>query len=85
METATILDAEAIREIAMLQHPEALWDAADCAAYLRCQPRQVTERYATLEDFPKAIRLPSRTGKGHPKWRAEEVRDWVRKYQRRAK
>lgn len=58
-----------------------LWDAATIGAYLKMSPRQVTERYAPLPDFPKAIRLPSPgSGKGHPRWKATEVIAWAEKY-----
>ena len=34
-------------------------------------------RIAYLPDFPKAIRLPSGKGLGHPRWKATEVIGWV--------
>jgi hypothetical protein len=31
-------------------------------------------------NFPKSYRLPSKTGRGHPRWKAEEIVDWVELY-----
>ena len=66
-----------------LEH--ALWNAHEVANYLRCEnPRQVTERYASREDFPLPVRLPTPQGtRGHPRWYAAEVIKWARKWQER--
>lgn len=60
-----------------------LWDAETIATYLKVSKKQVLERYAPLPDFPRAIRLPAATGKGHPRWKASDVIDWAEKYQDR--
>jgi hypothetical protein len=75
----TTVDIEALaREIAIRLDPLALWDSKDVAAALRCDPRYVTERYANVPGFPKAIRLPSPSGKlGHPRWRRIAIQNWV--------
>lgn len=58
----------------------ALWDAETISAYLKVGKSQVLERYAPLPDFPKAIRLPSTGGRGHPRWKAAEIIGWAEKY-----
>ncbi len=65
---------------------EVLWTAEEVAEYLKCQPRQVLERYALLRDFPAAIRLPTPDGhRGHPRWKAIEITAWKEKYKDRKK
>lgn len=54
-----------------------LWDARECGDYLRVAPRTVTEHYALLPEFPRAIRLPSKGKRGSPRWRAAEVVEWT--------
>lgn len=59
-----------------------LWSAKEIAAYLKRSERQVTERYAALPSFPKAIRLPVLDGgRGQPLWRAKEIMDWAQRFQ----
>jgi predicted DNA-binding transcriptional regulator AlpA len=55
----------------------ALLNATDIADILRVAPRVVAEKYAMQPDFPKPIRLPSLKGKGHLRWRAEEINEWI--------
>jgi hypothetical protein len=73
-----ILDqlAEAIARHTARRIPLAvdLWSNAEIAAYLKCEPRQVSERYSCLPGFPRAIRIG---GKGHPRYRAAEVIGWA--------
>lgn len=58
-----------------------LWSAKEVAQFLKVGPRQVTERYALSEGFPKPIRLPSVVGvRGVPRWRAMEVVQWSEKH-----
>ena len=54
-----------------------LWSAREIAAYLKVSPRQVTERYAPLLDFPRPIRLPANKGNGHARWKASEIITWA--------
>jgi hypothetical protein len=58
-----------------------LWDVSVIAQYLKRDPSVVRERICCLPDFPKAIRLPSTRGKGHPLYKAKEVIQWAEKYQ----
>ena len=51
-----------------------LWSNAEIAAYLKCEPRQVSERYSCLPGFPRAIRIG---GKGHPRYKAADVIECV--------
>lgn len=60
-----------------------LWTAQQVGAYLKCSDRYVLEYYCTLPDFPEKIRLPSKSGRGHPLWNASEVIAWAQKYRRR--
>lgn len=57
-----------------------LWDVSTIAAYLKRSESNVRERLCPLPDFPKAIRLPSQAGRGHPLWKASEVIAWAEKY-----
>lgn len=61
-----------------------LWSAAEVALYLKVTPRQVGDRYAKQEDFPRAIRLPTRGARrGHPLYRAADIVKWAEKYMER--
>lgn len=62
----------------------ALWNAADCAAYLRTSESSFYSRVACLPGFPQPIRLPRPDGrKGHPRWKAREVIEWAERHQER--
>lgn len=54
------------------------WTAEQVAEYLSVCTRQVKERYATADGFPRPRRLPSNGSKGHLRWRAGEVIEWFR-------
>ncbi|XJN75280.1 hypothetical protein ACHMW6_15410 [Pseudoduganella sp. UC29_106] len=56
-----------------------LWDMAMIAAYLKRDPKVVRERMACLPSFPKAIRLPTTTGRAQPLYKAIEVIAWAEK------
>ena len=57
-----------------------LWDVSTIALFLKRSDSAVRERICPLPDFPKAIRLPSQGGRGHPLWKAKEVIEWAEKY-----
>ena len=61
----------------------ALWSVADVAAYLAMSDAQVRERYACRPDFPRPIRLPvyGSSGRGHPRWKAQEIIEWAEAHQ----
>ena len=61
--------------------PEHRWlDAAMVGAMLGYSARQVVERIACREDFPKALKLRG----GRPRWNAAEVALWARQQRDRA-
>jgi hypothetical protein len=57
-----------------------LWDAKIVGEYLGVGAEYVLARYAPLGNFPASYRLPSKTSRGHPRWRATEIIDWVERY-----
>ncbi len=57
-----------------------LWDVATIAKYLKRNEASVRERITPLPSFPKAIRLPSKSGVGRPLYKATEVIAWVEKH-----
>lgn len=58
-----------------------LWDIATIAQYFKREPQVVRERMACLPSFPKAIRLPTKTGRAQPLYNAPEVIKWAQSYQ----
>lgn len=70
--------ARLARELAARVTPDALLDADDVGALLKCEPRTVREHYARAPGFPKALRLSGPGGSlGHPRWRRQDVVAWV--------
>lgn len=66
------------RQIAARMDPDALLDAEDVAAILKCSPRYVTEQYVLATGFPKAIRLTGpEKRRSQPRWRRSEIMAWV--------
>jgi hypothetical protein len=57
-----------------------LWDAKLVGDYLGVIAEYVLGRYAPRGDFPKSYRLPAKSGRGHPRWKAEEIIDWIERY-----
>lgn len=52
----------------------ALWDVTDIGTYLKVAPNKVVERYASLKDFPRPIRIPTAENRTtHARWLAREV------------
>jgi len=84
-ETAVLLGklAEAVAALAKPAIPLSidLWDIATIATYLKRDPQVVRERMACLSSFPKAIRLPTKTGRAQPLYNAQEVIKWAQSYQ----
>lgn len=68
---------ELAREIAARVAPDALLDAADTAALLKCSERYFKDNYATEPSFPKALRLKTSTGRSHPRWLRADIMQWV--------
>jgi hypothetical protein len=50
-----------------------LWRYREIAEYLKCTPRQVADRYAKIDGFPK----PAGPRGMHPRYLAKEVVAWV--------
>lgn len=73
------IDIEALaRQIAFRMDPDALMDAEDIGAYLKCTGRYVLERFSLAPGFPKAIRLSGPEGsRGNPRWRRQDITAWV--------
>jgi predicted DNA-binding transcriptional regulator AlpA len=66
------------REIAMRMDPEALLEAADVGAYLKCSARYVQEEYLKSPGFPKPLRLTGPEGRrGNARWRRRDIVAWV--------
>lgn len=62
------------------QADEPLWDAADCAGYLKVSRKHFVDRIANIPGFPKRVQLPTAEGRrGHPRWFAKEVVAWLKK------
>ncbi|MGH1486987.1 MAG: hypothetical protein ACRBCI_12265 [Cellvibrionaceae bacterium] len=58
-----------------------LWNTANIAEYLGVTHKYTSEYIVTHHTFPNAIRIPTKNGKkGHPRWYAGEVVEWVKKY-----
>lgn len=79
MSLAETIDVEALaRHIAVRMDPEALLDAEDVGAILRCTARYVKESYTRAPGFPKAIRLPGPDAqKSQPRWRRSHIMAWI--------
>ena len=73
------IDIEALAsQIAVRMDPQALLDAEDVAAYLKCSARYVQEEYIKAPGFPKAIRLTGPDNrKGNARWRRQDITAWV--------
>jgi len=69
---------ELAREISARLAPDALLNAEDVAAILRCSPGYVLETFIKIPGFPSAIRLPGPGGRrGHPRWKRSDIIEWV--------
>ncbi len=66
------------RQVAAIIAPDALLEASDIGAMLKCTPRYVTEEYARSPGFPKAIRLTGPNGRSSkPRWRRRDIAQWI--------
>ena len=79
MTSVSNIDIEALaRQIAFRMDPDALMDADDIGAYLKCSARYVIAGYSLAPGFPKAIRLTGPDGRrGQPRWRRQDITTWV--------
>lgn len=67
--------AQSLASIASNHIPldQRLWDAEDCAQYLKMKKSTFQSHYACHPKFPKAIQLERNGGKSYPLWKASEV------------
>lgn len=69
------------REIAARMAPDALLDAKDVGALLKCSAEYVTEQYAKAPGFPQALRLTGCGGrKSKPRWMRAEIMEWIQRH-----
>lgn len=55
-----------------------IWDAQDCADYLKCTRKHFSDRISNNHGFPQPLRMPSPEGKNpHRRWYAKEVIQWA--------
>lgn len=57
------------------------WTINEIAEVLKVSKSQVYQRIVPSPSFPKARRIPTVSGKGHPRWRAIEVLEWIESHQ----
>jgi hypothetical protein len=77
-----LAEAIVLRTVRRIPLSVDLWSYAEIADYLKVGVQQVADRYATLPDFPRAIRLPSQgSRRGHPRYKAIEIVRWAEKFQ----
>ena len=73
------VDVQALaREIAVRMAPDALLEASDVGAMLKCSPRYVLEHYVTAPGFPKPLRLTAAGGaRSKPRWLRGDLTAWI--------
>lgn len=72
-----IADAVAARIKPAIPVDVDLWSAKELGAYFKVSERQARDRIAAMPGFPQPLRLPSPTGRAHPRWKAAEVIAWA--------
>ena len=72
-----------LEELKSAKVPNRLWSVSDIAAYLNRSKITIQQRIVCKPDFPKAVRIPTQTGKVGPLWYQSEVKDYIRKHQKR--
>lgn len=72
-----IAQAVAARIAAHIPEDVELWDVATIATFLKCKPATVRDQITCQVGFPKAIRVKTTGGTGHPRYNAKEVIRWV--------
>jgi len=61
----------------MLPLEAQYWTVEDIAEALKVSKSQVYQRIAPQPSFPAARRIPTVSGRGHPRWKATEVLAWI--------
>lgn len=73
--TAAVLDSKVSAKMTL---DLTLWSTKDVAAYVGVSYKYASEHLVTHHTFPNALRLPTKRAlKGHPRWYAGEVINWV--------
>lgn len=73
-----LADAIALRLQSLPPRSKVIWTAKQCADYIGVGERHFVDRLSKTYDFPAPIKLPTDRGRrGHGRWYAEEVQDWV--------
>ena len=63
-----------------------IWSSKEIAEFLKYSETQVMNRIVCLPSFPCAIRLPTGESKrGNPRWEAQEVIEWAKKFKEKKK
>jgi len=76
-EPPTLIDA--IRVLAPFIGTNILWTLDDVCMYLRVEKTKL-RAFTASPKFPKAIRLPSDKGAGHPRYKAQQVMAWAESF-----
>lgn len=76
--------ADAVAQKLRLLPPvdKVIWTSKQCAEYLGVSERHYVDRLSKSFDFPAPIKLPSDSGRGHARWYAVDIQEWVKKYKR---
>jgi predicted DNA-binding transcriptional regulator AlpA len=75
-----LAEAIAVRLHALPAQTKIIWTAKQCADYIGVSERHFVDRLSKAFDFPAPIKLPTDRGRrGHARWYAVEVQDWVSK------
>ena len=73
-----VLDSKVAAKISL---DVTLWNTTDVAKYVGVTYKYASEYIVTHHTFPEALRLPTKkSAKGHPRWYAGEVIEWVAKH-----
>ncbi len=72
-----------LEELRTTKIPMRLWSVSDIAAYLNRSKITVQQRIVCKPDFPRAVRIPTHTGRIGPLWYADEVKRYIRQHQKK--
>ncbi len=78
MDYERLVDAIAARLHALPAQAKIILTAKHCADYIGIGESHFADRMSKAFDFPAPIKLPTDRGRrGHARWYATEVQDWV--------
>lgn len=73
-----LADATAQRLHALPAQAKIIWTAKQSSDYVGVSERHYVDKVSKTFDFPTPIKLPTDRGRrGHARWYAVEVQDWV--------